>query len=125
MINVDEMKYKDSRWQDIFLFLKNKGYNIYSPSTKEGECKEKYIVLKNDGATKHPSFSTMIDLYTVLCYVPKQNYSQLEPYVQQVKKDLKEIEPLIKPYGLETQSYYDDTIKAHMISVQYKNYKKM
>lgn len=113
-----------NRWQDIYLHLKE-SFDTYSPGTKLGECEESYIVIKNDGSTKHPSFSTDIDLYAVMCYVPKQSYSSLETLIQQVKKEMKGLEPMIMPYGLQTPSFYDDTLKAHMVSISYRNYKKL
>lgn len=121
----NNFKYKDSRWHDIFTHLKNEGFEVYSPGIKTGECISEYLVVKNDGSTKHTSFSTDIDLYAVMCYVPKENYSSLEPLVQKVKNAMKGLEPMIKPYGSQTPSYYDDSLKAHMISIEYKNYKKL
>ena len=125
MIDVNTFEYKESRWQDIFLHLKNQGFDVYSPGTKTGECTSEYLVVKNDGSSKHVSFSTDVDLYAVMCYVPKEKYSTLEPLVQMVKKSMKELEPMIKPYGSQTPSYYDDSYKAHMISIEYKNHKKI
>lgn len=125
MINVNEFDYEDSRWKDIFLHLKKEGFDVYSPSTKTGECTSAYLVVKNDGSSKHMSFSTDVDLYAILCYVPKEKYSSLEPLVQKVKKSMRGLEPMIKPYGNQSPSYYDDSIKAHMISIIYKNYKKL
>lgn len=118
-------KYEESRWQDIFEHLTTSGFSVYSPGIKVGECTEKYIVVKNDGSTQLASFSTDEDFYSVMCYVPKQAYSELEPLVQSVKRSMKELEPMIIPYGSQTPSYYDDSIKAHMVSIEYKNYKKM
>lgn len=115
----------ESRWQDIFLHLKNEGFEIYSPGIKTGECKSEYIVVKNNGSSKLASFSTDDDLYSVMCYVPKTKYSELEVLVQRVKASMKKLEPMIKPYGSQTPSFYDDSIKAHMISIEYKNHKKM
>lgn len=120
-----EFEYKDSRWQDIFTHLKKAGFDVYSPGMKIGECTSEYLVVKNDGSSKHISFSTDVDLYAVMCYVPKEKYSSLEPLVQRVKNSMKELEPMIKPYGSQTPSYYDDSYKAHMISIEYKNYKKL
>lgn len=125
MIDVNTFEYKESRWQDIFLHLKSQGFDVYSPGTKTGECTSEYLVVKNDGSSKHVSFSTDVDLYAVMCYVPKEKYSTLEPLVQMVKKSMKELEPMIKPYGSQTPSYYDDSVKAHMVSIEYKNYKKL
>jgi hypothetical protein len=118
-------QYAESRWQDIFLHLKKEGFDVYSPGTKVGECTEEYIVVKNDGSSKHPTVSSDNDLYAVMCYVPKESYSRLEPMVQEVKSAMKGLEPMILPYGSQTPSYYDDSYKAHMISIEYKNYKKI
>lgn len=118
-------EYADSRWQDIFLHLKKQGLEVYPPGSKVGECLTEYVVIKNNGSSKHTSFSTDVDLYSVMCYVPKESYSKLEPFVQRVKNIMKGLEPMIKPYGSQTPSYYDDSFKAHMISIVYKNYKKL
>ena len=125
MIDTNNFQYEDSRWQDIYEHLKSKGFDVYSPGTKVGECESEYLVIKNDGSTKHTSFSTDVDLYSVMCYVPKNKYSMLEQFVQRVKKSMKGLEPMILPYGSQTPSYYDDGVKAHMISIEYKNYKKL
>lgn len=125
MIDANTFEYSGSRWQDIFLHLSKSGFDVYSPGTKAGECTSKYIVVKNDGSTRHAGISTDDDFYAVMCYVPKEAYSALEPMVQAVKKAMKELEPMILPYGSQTPSYYDDSVKAHMVSIQYKNYKKL
>lgn len=125
MINPSTFVYEDSRLQDIYVHLQSKGFDVYMPEIKIGECKSPYIVVKNDGSSQHPVFSTDVDMYAIMVYVPKQAYSSLEPLVQSVKQAMKELEPMIKPYGSQTPSYYDDSYKAHTISIEYKNYKKI
>lgn len=125
MIDTKEFVFLDSRWQDIYMHLKNKGYEVYAPGIKVGDCINPYIVIKNDGSYKHVNFSTDRDMYAIMCYVPKGQYSKLETLVQSVKKDMKELEPMIKPYGQQLPSYYDDMCKAHYISIEYENYKKI
>lgn len=115
----------NSRWQDIFFHLKTKGFDVYSPGTKVGDCITRYIVVSNSGSVRHVGISTDDDFYSVMCYVPKQQYSGLEVMVQEVKAAMKELEPMILPYGSQTPSYYDDSIEGHMVSIEYKNYKKM
>ena len=89
MTKLEETKHSQSVWQSIFRHLKKEGFEVYSPGMKTGECTSKYIVVKNDGSSRHTSFSTDVDLYAVMCYVPKDNYSELESYVQQVKEAMK------------------------------------
>ena len=117
--------YSDSVWQDIYKHLKSNGLDVYSPSTKTGECTKEYVVVKNNGSAKKVNTSTDEDYYSIMCYVPRNKYSALEVLVQKVKKAMKELKPMVLPYGMQTSSYYDDEIKAHMISIEYKNYKKI
>lgn len=124
MIDTQEFEPLESRWQDIHAHLVKKGYEVYPPGVKTGECTKPYIVVKNDGSYEHANFSTDRDMYAVMCYVPKGQYSKLEPLVQSVKKAMKELNPMIQPYGQQMPSYYDDSCKAHYISIEYENYKK-
>lgn len=117
--------YSDSVWQDIYKHLKRNGFDVYSPSTKTGECTKEYVVVKNNGSAKKVNASTDEDYYSIMCYVPRNKYSALEVLVQKVKKAMKELKPMVLPYGMQSSSYYDDEIKAHMISIEYKNYKKI
>lgn len=112
-------------WRDIHTHLKNAGYDVYSPGTKLGECTSEYLVVKNNGSTRHSQYSTDQDFYSVMCYVPKQKYSDLEALVQRVKATMKDLMPMVRPYGTQSASYYDDTYKAHMVSIEYVNYKKI
>lgn len=124
MIDTTSFEYSDSRWHDIHTHLKNSGFDVYSPGIKTGDCTSAYLVVKNAGSSQFGSFSTDTDLYTIYCYVPRENYSSLEPLVQRVKETMKGLEPMILSNHQQTPSFYDDSVKAHMISITYKNYKK-
>lgn len=124
MIDVRTFEPGNSRWEDIFNQLKKFRFDVYSPGIKTGDCITPYIVVAMSSSVIHSSFSTDIDLYSVMCYVPKQAYSKLEPFVRSVEESMAELAPMILPYGQKTPSYYDDAVKAHMVSITYKNYKK-
>lgn len=125
MIDTTKFKPAENRWQDIFKHLESKGYKVYSPGTKLGDCLFKYIVVKFDGSTKLAGISTDDDLYSLLLYVPQQEYSQLDSFVQEVKKAMRELEPMILPYGSTLPSYFDDAVHAHYATIEYKNHKKI
>lgn len=114
-----------SIWKLIYEHLTAAGFKVYSPGQHIGECKEPYIVLKDAGATRFNNFSTDVYTFDFLCYVPLMQFSTMEDFVASIKHSLKEMFPLIKPTGYQTGSYLDDTIKAHMVSFQYTNYKKV
>lgn len=115
----------ESRWQDIYKHLKGAGFEVYSPGQHEGECVSKYVVIKDAGGSQHGDFSSTRSLYDLLCYVPKDQFSQLEPFVKQVEGSMAGMYPIIRPTYYRTPSFYDDTVKGHMVSVQYINYQKL
>lgn len=114
-----------SRWKDISNFLTSAGYDVYSPAQHEGECTSRYIVLKVGTFTGVAGISSARYVYDLMVYVPKDEYSQLEEFVEEVKKTMKGMEPMIKPSNTQTGSYYDDSVKGHMISIQYTNARKL
>lgn len=114
-----------SRIQDIYLHLKEQGFEVYFPAQKVGECLSPYVVVKDATTSKYLEYSSTVTYYDLMCYIPKDHFSELEPFVESVKVAMKGLVPMIKPTYSQTQSYYDDSVKAHMVSVQYKNYRKI
>ena len=115
----------DGRMQDIYLHLKNDGFEVYFPAQKVGECISPYVVVRDATTSRYLDYSSTVTYYDLLCYIPKDHFSQLEPFVEMVKESMRGLVPMILPTHTQTQSYYDDSIKAHMISVLYKNYRKI
>lgn len=114
-----------SRWKDIYSHLKKEGFDVYSPGQHQGECTSPYVVVKDMGTTKFGEFSSTKNLYDIMCYVPRDHFSRLEPFVYEVETSMIEMYPMIRPAHYKTPSFYDDTVKGHMISVQYINYRKI
>lgn len=114
-----------SQWQRIYTHLKQNGFDVYSPGQHKGECISPYVVVKDSGLNPLSSFSSTQALYDVMCYVPKEQFSTLEPYVDSVKACMKGLYPSIISTNFQTASYLDDTVKGHMISVQYRNNRKL
>lgn len=114
-----------SIWKQIYAHLKQDGFDVYSPGQHRGECTTPYVVVKDAGSTRVSQFSSTQTLYDVMCYVPAEQFSTLEPFVHQVKSSLDGLYPMLVPMNFETGSFLDDTVKGHMISVQYRNNKKI
>jgi hypothetical protein len=120
-----EFQYKESRWQDLYTHLKNEGFDVYAPEQKAGECTHPYIVVRYDSAYKHEYYSSMVDTYSIECYVPRNQYSKLESLIMSVKSAMKKIYPLFQDYGQQMFAFYDDVVKAHYATIVYANYKKL
>lgn len=114
-----------SRWGDIYEHLQSKGFAVYAPGQHKGNCTSKYIVVKVSSKSRITGLSSARQLYDLMLYVPTNEYSQLEPFVNEVEEAMKELVPMIMPIHYQSSSYYDDGIKGHMTSIQYRNNRKL
>lgn len=105
--------------------LEKDGTDVYFPSQHEGECIKEYIVVKYDGAVDEIVVSSERPIYTIMCYVPQNEYSRLESFIQETKEKMRGIFPLVMYAGNQTPSFYDDSVKGHMISFQYEGCRKI
>lgn len=124
MINPKSFEYDESRWADVFNHLKSKGFEVHSPMTKVGECTSPYIVIRMGASARFSEFSSDQDVYELMLYVPKLQYSKLEPMIQSVRAAMNELEPMFKSAHNGTASYFDETVQGHMVSLDYHNVKK-
>lgn len=111
--------------KQIYDCLKNDGFDVYFPAQHKGDCKSPYVVIKDGGTIEVANISSERTLFVFMCYVPVDQYSKLEPYVWDVKYSLRGIYPLIMYAGNETESYYDDDVKGHMVSFQYQGARRL
>ena len=109
----------------IYDTLKKDGIKVYMPGTHKGECLEPYAVVKLDGATPDLIVSSERPVYTILLYVPINQYTKLEDFEIEVKNSMKKVFPLVMYVGNETPSYYEEDKKAHMVSFQYLGCRKV
>lgn len=104
--------------------LTSNGFKTYFPSQKHGECLEPYIVIKLDGTYDLLTVSSERPIYTIMVYIPENRYSIFEKIIFDVKQTLKKMYPTIMYIGNETPSYYDENVKANMVSFQYYGCRK-
>lgn len=113
-----------SVWEIIYDYLNSKNLNVYPPAAHSGECKERYCVLKSNGGNQFGTFSTQIEYYTLICYVPQNKYHELKSYMMECEKALNELSPMIMPTGQSSPDFFDDMINAHTNSLTYRNYRR-
>lgn len=116
---------EESRIKDIRVHLESKGYEVHFPGQKLGQCKKPYIVVRDDGMSQFQQYSSHRKLYAVMVYVPLDRYGDIEPLADRVEQDMKGLRPMIASTNFRTPSFPDDTVKAHMVSLQYCNIKKI
>lgn len=109
-----------SVYEKVFDKLKEEAFDVYAPNTHHGDCKANYVVLLDGVKAQAGSFSSQVAIIDVLCYVPGNRYTDIEPYTKSVKDTLRKMFPQIIPTGNETNPFYDETIKGWMVSVEYR-----
>lgn len=107
----------------IFKTLKENKIDVFSPGSHLGECTKPYVVVKQDTGARYANYSTQMVLYDILCYA--KNYTDCLNLKEKVKNIMKLTGDSVRPTYNETQAYYDDTVKAYMASVEYRNYRKV
>ena len=115
----------NTRWQDIYNHLKGAGIDVFSPGQHQGDCLSPYVVVKYAGSARFKQYSSTQAFYELLCYIPANQYSILEEYLDQVRTAMRGLQPLIMPTHDELESFYDADVKGHMVSLQYRNNRKI
>lgn len=111
-------------WDAIYQKLKSKNIDVYTPGQHQGDCISPYAVVRPSGTNQYLDYSTDVIYCDVLCYAPRDHFSQLEPLVIQVKNAIKELYPQVRDAHMELNGFIDDSNKSHMWSIQYLSYRK-
>lgn len=112
--------------QMLFDYLKQNGIKVFMPLQHVGEVKENFVVIKPSISDQFLEHSTTVTYIDVMCYSPKNKFSDQDTYVRSVKKLMVELGLIlmVRPTDFETQPYYDDEYNGWMVSVQYAFYRK-
>ena len=116
---------KETRIRDIYTVLKENNIDVYLQGQHQGHCLSPYVVLRSLGESKLVSYSSTITTVEIMCYVPIDNPSQMDLFVNLVKEVLKQLRPMLKNAYNDIGDYIDDEIKAVMRTLQYTYYKKI
>lgn len=111
-------------WQKIYLHLSKLGYEVYSIGQKRDKCENSYVVIKENGTTATAGNVAGYKLFDIIIYHPMDNYSTMEPYVENIKQALTAINEL-RPTGNETPAIMDSEVSAYTTSVAYQQFKRL
>ena len=112
-----------SYYEEIYKKLKSEGIEIYAPSQKNDLCKNRYVVIKEDGQYTRNKL-TGYSIITLYCYIPKNIYSKLEYFVDEIENELSNIDFLVKT-GNKSPKIYDDDVQGYFQTIEYYVYHKI
>lgn len=111
--------------QLIMDHLQDNGHTVYTPMQAIGIVKEPYIVVTHIGSAKHASFSTIIERYSIILFLPHRLYSEMQAHVQSIEDTMRMIHPQVIYDNFGGNPIYDDNMKCYQISTDYLSYKRM
>lgn len=113
-------------WERVFLLLKSKGVDVYSPGQRKGKCTSPYVVIKNTGTLgfegSNQIGSQAID---VIIYYPSTNYSGTETFTNQIQDFLRELKQYIRPTGTITPVILDSSVEGYTQSIEYQTFQRL
>ena len=120
-----------NQWEVIFQHLENGGVEVYPPGVKTGECTSPYVVLKHGDVSRRAGRSMEQAEYDLLLHIPKEEYGELEGFLQKIRAIMKGLSPLIKPARYENRNEnrvdlictYDYNANARVHCIRYVNYR--
>lgn len=112
-------------WELMYRTLKDAGIDVYTPSQHEGDCVSPYVVISPQGSNRFNEYSTEVINIDVLCYVPMNKFSMLDPFVNEVKGILEGIYPVIKNTYNDVPGFPDDSNKSMSWSISYEGHKQL
>jgi len=110
-----------NRFYEVYDLLKNNNIETHFPGTKNGMCREPYVVIKGMGKYSTNGL-TGSGLIHMLIYTPKNNYEGVHTFVNTVKDILKPLSNL-KFTGNETPIIVEDEIDAFTTSIEYEYFR--
>lgn len=115
----------ESILKDIVATLQDAGYKVEFPVYHVGEVAEPFVEVKWNGSRRSEAYRrTDIDNYSIQIFVPRTQYSKLEPMMRDIKRIMYEkMYPMLIDDGYSQPSFYDDTNQSHYVELTYTNYK--
>lgn len=110
-------------FEQIYKYLKLKGFDVYSIGQHEGICSDPYLVIKENGESEIAGTNLSNDVVEILIYYPIGSYSTLEDYCINLKDSMKEISKLRRVLN-PSPTIIDDDKKAYMTSYYYRKIKQ-
>ena len=109
----------------IYNHLKTKNLNPYFIGQHQGECTERYCVIKENSQVPYFNSNRLgYKTVDIILFVPLNSYIAMESYTKEIRSDMKELINLRKT-GNETPVITDDTKKAYTMSIEYQIIKKL
>lgn len=101
------------------------GYKVYAPTQAIGVVKEPYVVIRYLGGAKHASFSTIIERYSIIIFLPHRLYNEIQRHVQGIEDTMRKLHPRLIYDNFGGFPLYEDHMQCYLVSTDYLSYKRM
>ena len=113
-------------YNDILETLSAAGIEVHFPGAKPEICNSPYVVVQDFGTYDYAQSRRLgYTLIEVHCYVPVNQYPQLDSLIGSVKAALAPLAVDLRPTGNEGIHDINDTFRAHTGYVEYMIQKRL
>lgn len=109
-------------FSQLYKFLKEKGFDVYSIGQHKGICTSPYLVLKENGTSEIVGKQLVNEVVEIMVYYPVGQYSKMKSYTDKLKNDLGDIKTLRRVLD-PMPTIIDDEKEAYMTSYYYRKIK--
>lgn len=113
-----------THYQQIYIHLINKGFDVYAPMQKRDKCSKHYVVIKENGQFAQTGNVNGYSLIQIFCYYPRDTYGKLEFFIDNVKEALNEID-FLKATGNKSPIMFFEEVQAYGQSMEYQVFHKL
>ena len=106
-------------FSQIYNFLKNKGYDVYSIGQHEGKCNNPYIVIQEKGIGQITGTRLSKSTIDLLVYYPKGQYSKFPVWINDLKLAMREFNKAKRVHDAMS-TIIDDDKQAYHTSLTYE-----
>lgn len=108
-------------FKEIYLHLKEQGFNVYSIGQHKGKCLEPYLVVSETGDMDITGSGLMHKTVEVLIYYPVGKYSEVSAYIDSVKKAMQGLK--LRRVITSNPTIIDNDKQAYMTFLSYTRIK--
>lgn len=109
-------------FRDLYTYLRNMGYEVYSLGQQDKTCTRPFILFYNAGVGETTSKSLKREFIELWLFFPFGKYSEVKDYIDSVQETIGTFGKLRRNYESTNAIQIDNDMKAYYTKLSYYRY---
>lgn len=106
-------------FKDLYTYLKNSGFSVYSLGQQDKTCTEPFVLFYNAGVGETTSRNLKREFIELWLFYPYGQYSEVDQYIKSVQTTISSFGKLRTNYENTNSIEIDDDMKAYYTKLSY------